>query len=399
MRVAPGTVPLEKQAPPPLERVRSRPHNSSPQSSMASMVTAAHFSEDEEAGPLTQSPVQPAGATARGWRLLRPREQQPRRGWGRVVVLCACFLFLGPLLMQFYSAVLRLMHKRFGYGPSLASSSCDCCRGAPPRNLTLRTITTYYSTEGLGGHSDAKRGWERIVAASRANQEAYALKHGLEFKELSGGHSRCGKLPALLKALKGIPDGSWLFFIDADALFKSCGDSLLPLPAFVARWHARVHRDTGRDVDMLVISRFGLVAVRNSPWSRDFLGRLVRQSTTGQTLQCILGMTTPENNAFHAVATADDFCHFHQTADEETRVTSVPHYRGRYFTHFEGSAAKKDPQLRDEFLERARMEMRCLRNGSGSGDPETWGRHVYTGSDVPLPVTFDRSIEPIVDDV
>eukprot|EP00439_Symbiodinium_sp_Y106_P070041 s823_g12.t1 len=70
-------------------------------------------------------------------------------------------------------------------------------------------IVSYFTQEG------------GIANATRANHQAFATLAGVPYKQITWGHRRCGKMRAVAEALKCIPPGAWLFFIDADAAFRA----------------------------------------------------------------------------------------------------------------------------------------------------------------------------------
>merc|ERR1712154_345212 len=78
-------------------------------------------------------------------------------------------------------------------------------------------------------------------------------------------------------------------------------------PDYVSRWHASVLRRESRDVDMLVLSKFGFFAVRNTAWSRSYLSRLA-EAVEARTYLCSFS-DLPENYGVHAVTSLEDACH------------------------------------------------------------------------------------------
>ncbi|CAE7728234.1 Tmem107, partial [Symbiodinium microadriaticum] len=113
-----------------------------------------------------------------------------------------------------------------------------------PEALRLGGIVSYFTQEG--GSVGLSSLWPRIANATRANHQAFATLAGVPYKQITWGHRRCGKMRAVAEALKCIPPGAWLFFIDADAAFRAQTEPCTardPLSPAMVSFHATIFRD------------------------------------------------------------------------------------------------------------------------------------------------------------
>ncbi|CAE7256002.1 pmpB [Symbiodinium sp. CCMP2592] len=178
-----------------------------------------------------------------------PITASPALQMGEVAEVKASFLAVLLVLLLLICAlgVLELVDQKFRFEPLYANyeevtESCSPIFGMPEA-LRLGGIVSYFTQEG--GSVGLSSLWPRIANATRANHQAFATLAGVPYKQITWGHRRCGKMRAVAEALKCIPPGAWLFFIDADAAFRAqtepctARDPLSPAPMHcdALPWH------------------------------------------------------------------------------------------------------------------------------------------------------------------
>ena len=111
--------------------------------------------------------------------------------------------------------------------------------------------------------------WRRIRRATRANHAAVAAAASLPYTSegRNGDHPRCGKLRAVANALRRVPIGQWLFYVDADLGLLSASAAYCGETGHVAREPATpggaCSSASGRLFDAL------LTSARRAAWERD----------------------------------------------------------------------------------------------------------------------------------
>jgi len=221
-----------------------------------------------------------------------------------------------------------------------------------PVGANVSLLLSYFSEEG--GRAGEK--WQRIAHASLQNHIAFARATGVPYKRAAHGHPRCGKLRHIQVELALLPETSWLWFLDADAGMTACKKHVMPLSEYVSRWHDAVWRYDGLDVDMLILKKFGMFAVRNSAWSRDYVRRLA-DAVEGRKWLCDLSL--PENWAFFEATTVDDFCHIHEVAYAEECFIWKDREHDISLVHMHGSEVKKSEAVAS-FVSLLDQQSRCF---------------------------------------